>query len=124
MPEYLGGTAGEWHIHNVGKNPKINLGVGWNKKLVQNEDTKNWKLCEEAITILDDLKKQGKDIPNYVALRKAIVQLQGNYNKPEVGKGKGDIALWTKEAQEMAQAHINSSEFQKWLKDSKHHGSR
>ena len=111
MPEYLGGTAGEWHIHNVGKNPKIKLGDGWNKKLVQNGDAQNWKICEEAITVLDDLKNQsGKNIPNYVALRKAIVELQGNYNKPEVGgKGKGDIALWTKEAQEMAQAHINSS---------------
>ena len=116
MPEYLGGDANQWHIHNVGMR-KISLG-SWNKWLVDNKPAQNWKICQEALNILDHHQHTlGKSIPNYVALHAAIEKLRDEHVKPEVGgKKKGDIALWSKEAQEMADAYIKSQEFQDWLK--------
>lgn len=60
--DFLGGEENEWHIHDVGKNPKLSLG-DWNIKLDLNADsTTNWKIIQTAIEYLDHCHAKGKTI--------------------------------------------------------------
>ena len=87
--EYLGGAANEWHIHNVGSNPKISLGPGRNIRLDLNEEsTKNWKQVQTAIEIIDKCHREGikinpkKSVSQYDVLRKALVDYQNQFEEP------------------------------------------
>jgi len=64
--EYLGGAANQWHIHNVGKHPRIKLGDNGTYTLDRNNPKKNIREARLARDQLDKLVKlDGHLIPNY-----------------------------------------------------------
>jgi len=73
--EYQGGAAYQWHIHDVGKHPRIKLGDNGTYTLDRNNPKKNKGTARAALEELDRLYQAGHKIPNYHAFRGEIDQI-------------------------------------------------
>ena len=110
--EYLGviGKVGndEWHVHNIGSG-HIKLGEKFRVNFEPGQPVVNWEKCQTALAYLD---AHPGGLPNYQVLRDEIVRIQKDFFRPpEIDGGmKGDIKLWSKEAQKRAQQIMERSE--------------
>jgi len=66
--EYQGGAAYQWHIHDVGKHPRIKLGDNGTYTLDRNNPVQNKREAKNARNQLDKLVQGGHNIPNYKLL--------------------------------------------------------